>query len=269
MNLSGDEVADLLRWRCQQLGYLEPIDTAAIHESCSECCKILRFLFTRYSAAVSAYLTDNDHAFDDNFTDRQLVDAILSAWPLVSSQQLGDGSVTADRLMANDWNHSLLLFTLQATRTCFDMHSVLEGAQPRRSPSPPRHAPNIEGRLETIEELLRHIQMQQPGSAAQFGSVRIAQVADLRSSWLSEMSEVSEESAGAREEPPLAEIDDNSNTLQRMIECYREVLGDLAPPRVGGSTSSDVSTSEREYDGAALTGVTVADDPTSPGRGRI
>ena len=219
MELSPDEVVDLLRWRCQQLGYHEHIDTNIVHESSAGCCKILRHFFTRFSPLLSWYLADNNHAFEDTMTDRQLVGEILSAWPLMSRQQLGGGDVTVDAMLADEWNAHLVLFTLQSTRTCLDMHLMLEGAQLRARPSAMQDPSIIENRLLVVEERLRQIQGQpQPDVGNDGFLLSRQQMSDLQSSW------ESVEGFDARGLPPAETDEEHRSTLQRLLECYRQAL---------------------------------------------
>ncbi len=123
--LSREQTLELVGWRAELIGYDDHLDLDALARDDPEpCFRLFRFLFTRFSEALTLHLESRGAAFDATLTDRQLVRAILQAWPLLTTQELSP-TVTVDKFFEQRWGFDRLLFTLQCIFVCTQKHHQL------------------------------------------------------------------------------------------------------------------------------------------------
>ncbi|KAL1525314.1 hypothetical protein AB1Y20_020175 [Prymnesium parvum] len=125
----------LVKYRCSIVRFDGHLDDAMLRSgSVQGCLPIIRFLFTRFSELLSAFLEDHGHSFTDELTNVAFVERLISCWHLVSSQpQLGNMSVekmTAD----GQWGVDRLLFTMQCLLVCSQKHCELHELRQKAMP---------------------------------------------------------------------------------------------------------------------------------------
>ena len=118
----------LLKHRCRLINFDEAIDEAGIHQGDPiACTSIIRYLFTRFSQALSEHLDHVSCHFDEAMSEELLIDKVIGAWPFIATERtrsLGRG-ITSKNVLARGYAIDRLLFTLQCIFVCTEKHRVL------------------------------------------------------------------------------------------------------------------------------------------------
>lgn len=124
--VSLEQSISLISRRCALMRMDRPLDPRGLRAGDPAACfSILRFLFARFSQALSTYLQSRGHSFPEGLTDEQFGARIIACWPLLSPHAL---SVSPQRLASHGWGAHRLVFTLQCLFVCAEKHNELQSA---------------------------------------------------------------------------------------------------------------------------------------------
>ena len=120
-----DQACLLLRHRCSLIAFDERLDMDALKNgSTIPCIKVLRYLFLRFSEALSIYLEEENCHFDGSMSDTLFLQSVIDSIHILSSRP-GALNWAADKLLSPGLGLERLLFTLQCIFLCAEKHREL------------------------------------------------------------------------------------------------------------------------------------------------